>query len=338
MVNIKDVAAEVGVSAKTVSRVVNGESAVKPQTRKRIEEAIEKLGYVPNQAARLVRTNRSRVLGILTDFVSTTPYSVEIIRGIQDRIAETDHSLLIANTAGDPAMERRIWQTFREHRIDGVFYATMYHRHVAFDFDHPPLPMILVNCSSPDHPELPSVVPDDYEGGYEAARYAIEQGHRAIAYITLNPLILAAELRDAAFRAALSDHHVPPQEKWIRPGIVGEIGKEEVVAFAEALALLGGKAKKKPTAIVCGNDEIALQVLCAALSLGLRIPQDVAIIGYDDFHVISMLVEPKLTTVALPYYEMGRRAGDNMMAVLSGADMISRVEKIPCPLVKRASA
>ncbi|RME64044.1 MAG: hypothetical protein D6782_09050 [Alphaproteobacteria bacterium] len=156
--------------------------------------------------------------------------------------------------------------------------------------------------------------------------------------MTLNPLIIASELRRKAFIAALSDFGMEPRRDWIIPGIVGPIGEETATAYVEATRLLKAAAHERPDAIVCGKDSIALQVYMAALRLGLRIPEDVAVIGFDDFILISETVEPPLTTVALPYYEIGRRVAHDLIALMSGEPPEIKVERIACPLIRRASA
>lgn len=334
MVSIKDVAALAGVSDKTVSRVVNGEPNVKPAMIKRVTDAIDELGYVPNQAARLVRTNRSRVIGVVTDVVSTTPKSVELIHGIQDAIGKTEYSLLIANTGNDPATEAKIWRTYREHRIDGVLYVTMYHRAVDFELSDQGIDTVLVNCFAPSARNVPAIVPDDYQGQFDATCHAINCGHRKIGYITLNPLILAAQLRGQGFRDAMAAHNLPVEPEWIIPGIVGPLERDEVCAFDAATRVLSLSADQRPTLLLAGNDEVAMQCLFAAHALGLSVPDDIAIIGYDDFRIISAQVVPPLTTVALPYYEIGARAANRLLGILAGDKADSCIEKVACPLVQ----
>jgi LacI family transcriptional regulator len=325
------------VSDRTVSRVVNGEPNISSKTRTRVEDAIARLNYIPNLAARMVRTNRSGVIGLITDVVSTTPNSVEIIRGVQDRVSQSNQSLLIANTSGASNEENRIWRTFQEHRIDGVLFATMYHHEIDFDPGVHNIPTVLVNCFA-SAAEVPAVVPDDVNGGYAAARHAIDKGHRRIAFITLNPLILASRLRREGFERAMGEAGLPVSEEWIRPGIEGAIGEEEMRAFATAKTILAAAPAERPTIILGGNDEIAMQCLFAAASLNLRVPEDIAIIGFDDFRMISEQVVPPLTTVALPYYEIGVRAADRLFALLAGSDDQPSIERLPCPLVQRGSA
>ncbi|TPG20015.1 LacI family DNA-binding transcriptional regulator [Sphingomonas koreensis] len=338
MQTIRDVAARAGVSDKTVSRVVNGEPNVSAKTKARVEEAIAALHYIPNMGARLVRTNRSGVIGLITDVVSTTPNSVDIIRGIQDRVSTAKQSLLIANTSGTPAEEQRVWRTFQEHRIDGVLFATMYHRHIAFEPPTRAMPTVLVNCTAANDPDVPAIVPDDYQGGRTAALYALDKGHRRIGFVTLNPLIIAAQLRGQAFETAMAERGVPVRADWVRSGYAGDVGAEVICAYDVAHDLLSGAGDDRPTALLAGNDEIAMQAIFAARDLGLEIPRNVAIIGFDDFQKISAQVIPPLTTVALPYYDIGVRAADKLLAILAGEDVDQIVERLACPMVIRASA
>ena len=337
MQTIRDVAALAGVSDKTVSRVVNGEPNVSKKTKLRVDEAISALGYIPNLGARLIRTKRSGVIGLMTDVVATTPNSVDIIRGIQDRISTAKQSLLIANTSGTPEEEKRVWRTFQEHRIDGVLFATMFHREITFEASAPTMPTVLVNCTAADRSDIPAIVPDDYQGGHAAATYALDQGHVRIGFVTLNPLIIAARLRGQAFADALTARGVQVRQEWVRSGYLGDIGEERICAYDIASDLLADE-RDRPTVLLAGNDEIAMQCLFAAHARGLRVPDDVAIIGFDDFTKISAQVIPPLTTVALPYYEIGVRAADRLLNMLSGEPEGPMIERLACPIVVRASA
>lgn len=335
MVSIKDVASLAGVSDRTVSRVASGDTRLlRPETRARVLQAIERLGYVPNRAAQFIRTSRSMVVGLMTDVVATTPYSTEIVRGVQDALEATPYQLLTVNTSADPVKEARCWQIFREHGIDGVLYVTMFHRRLSDQTVFPKTPVVLVNCSAPSRPDLPSIVPDDYRGAYEQVSHLVAAGHRKIAYVTLNPTILAAELRGKAFADALAVSGIALREDWIVPGVEGYAFNDRFVAFDKVKRILA--APDRPTAIACGNDEIALQVYCAALELGFSIPADVSIIGFDDFRAVSNVVEPKLTTMALPYYEMGGLAVKTLVELLTGSPSPGEV-LFPCRLVERMS-
>lgn len=334
MVSIKDVARVAGVSDKTVSRVVNREANVHPETQERVERAIVELNYIPNLGARLVRTNRSRTIGVMTDLVSTTPYSGDIVRGIQDWAKRSDKTVLIINTGGDPEEEKRAWRTFLEHRADGVVYATMFHREAGLRGDTLRLPTVMINCFSGDDPDLPAIVPDDYGGSRKLIDHLLDLGHRRIAHVRLNPNLKAAHLRLAAYRDALAARGVAVDETLVAEGMDGEVGKDVNVAFESTLALL--QRRDPPTAIFCGNDEIALQVYCAILSQGMQIPRDISVVGFDDFQTVSKGLRPQLTTAALPYFQLGYE-GAALLETLLGGGTVTGVSVMDCPLVPRRS-
>lgn len=338
VVTIRDVAKAAGVSHKTVSRVVNGELAVTAATRERVQQVITAMDYVPNQGARLMRKSRSGVIGVMTDVVATSPNSTEILHGIQDAVAATPYSVLIANTGDDPDTARKSWRAFQQHRIDGLLYVTMYHHGVRLPAELPDVPLVLVNCFDEAQPGRPSVLPDDFGGGLAAARLAIARGHRRIAFITLNPEIPAARLRADAFRQAMAEARLPLDPALVVSGYTGAVGQEQLVAFSRAGAFFARPPERRPSVVLTGNDEIALQVICAAAAAGLRVPDDVAVIGFDDFRMISTSIVPALTTVALPYHAIGVRATERLMARIAGGADAEGAERIPCPVVERDSA
>lgn len=335
MVSIVDIARAVGLSDKTVSRVVNKEANVKPETVRRVEEAIQALGYVPNLGARMTRTNKSRTFGILTDFISTTPYSGEIVRGIQSWAHANGRTILLANTDGDPEREKDAWRTFREHRIDGVLYVTMYHRIVEFSGESLPIPTVLVNCRAEHGSAIPSVTPDDAGGSAFLTEFLLRKGHRRIAYIRLNPSLHGAEQRFHAFEAVVTARGVPRDDILVRIGMTGPVGAEENRVFDIAAAIFS--APQRPTAVMCGNDEMAMQVYLAALTAGLKIPADVSIVGFDDFRTISIGLKPQLTTAALPYFDLGHQGAERLDRVLSGERLDPINLSLPCKLVERGS-
>jgi LacI family transcriptional regulator len=335
MVSIKDVARVAGVSDKTVSRVVNREPNVHAETFSKVERAIAELGYVPNMAARMIRSNRSQTYGIITDFISTTPYSGDIVRGIQDWANANGKTIFLANTNGDPKRERATWKTFQSHRIEGVLYVTMYHRVIDPDPGDIRIPTVLINCRPQIKEAFKSIEPDDRQGSQDLTRMLIARGHRKIAYLRLNPRLLGAEVRYDAFRettreAGLADAHLT-----VRHGMSGEIGRENNFVFSAALEIID--LPDRPTAIMCGNDEMALQVYLAVLSRGLRIPEDISIVGFDDFQTVSLALKPQLTTAALPYYDLGHRGADRLDRVLRGVGLKSDHLILPCGMIERGS-
>jgi LacI family transcriptional regulator len=334
MVTLRQVAERAGVSIKTVSRIVNGDPAVNSKTRIAVQQHLQSLNYVPNHAARMMRGGDSSVYGFMTDAVATTPYSVDIVRGAQAALRETNKTLLIANTDGDPALEQEYWRMFRAHRVAGVIYAAMFHR--PHEVGQPDFKdsIVLANCfaSPADHP---SVIPDDEGGGYAQAEYLLKRGHSRIGLVTLIPDIEATRLRGHGVRRAHQDAGVQFDESLDRLGIEGVVGNEKMIAFETTVEML--RHKDRPTAIICGNDTVATQVYYAVAHLGLKVPDDVSIIGFDDQKLISENLRPSLTTVALPYFEIGRLAVETMReAKKYDADWVPKI-LVPCPVVERKS-
>lgn len=327
---LREVAERAGVSVKTVSRVVNGDPAVAAKMRERVTPVIEALGYIPNTAARQMRGGTSTVLGFMTDAVATTPYSVDIIRGAQSALGH-DRQLMIASSDRDPEREAELWRMFQAHRVAGVVYAAMYHRPHRVEQQSFANPVILANCYAADGRQ-PSIIPDDEGGGYTQARYLLERGHRRIACVTLIPEIEATALRGQGIRRAFREAGVSFDESLERRGMTGPVGRERMVAYEVARELFD--QRERPSAVICGNDQVAMQVCAAATNLGLSIPQDVSVIGFDDLKLISETLHPALTTVALPYFDIGRRAVE---MTLEGEGHEPRLIRLRCPLVERNS-
>jgi len=334
VVTLREVAERAGVSIKTVSRIVNGEAAVNAKTRDSVQAHLNSLNYVPNHAARLMRGGQSTVFGLMTDAVATTPYSVDIVRGAQAALKEQNQTLLIANSNGDPEQESEFWRMFQAQRVSGVIYASVYHR--SQNVGHPAFKgsIILANCFA-SKSDRPSLVPDDEGGGYAQAEYLLKRGHSRIGLLTLNPQIEATRLRGIGIRNAFRDAGLSFDESLDQKGVVGALNYEKIVAFEAAIKML--QQENRPTAIICGNDEVALQVYSAAAHLDLHVPQDLSIMGFDDLRVISENLRPTLSTVALPYFEIGRRAVELMRESINQADGWSPKILVPCPLVERNS-
>lgn len=336
MVSIKDVARAAGVSDKTVSRVVNGEPNVTPDTSERVRLAISALGYIPNLAARSIRSSRTNILGIITDFVATTPYSGDIVRGIQSWAEANGRTVLLASTDGNPEKEREIWRTFAAHRIDGVLFVAMYRRVVSPETGGVTIPTVLVNARPEVVGSHASIEPDDFGGAQALARHVLGLGHRRVGYVQLNPLLLGATQRLEGFLAVAREAGLPAEDVRIRLGMEGPIGREENFVYREVRGLLSDA--NRPTALFCGNDEMALQAYLAALHLGLRVPEDVTIVGYDDFRTVSLGLKPELTTAALPYFDLGWQGAEKLGETIEAPAAARDQRVLGCPLVVRGSS
>ncbi|MEZ5670432.1 MAG: LacI family DNA-binding transcriptional regulator [Alphaproteobacteria bacterium] len=332
MPTIKDVATRSGVSIKTVSRVMNAPDTVTARTRDRVMRAVRDLDFVPDRRASAMRSGRSRVVGFLSDMVATTPYSVDIIRGAQEAMAERGMTMLLANADGGGFGEHL--RDFQGFRVDGVIVATMYHRLVD---DLPPLDdAVLVNGFEAAL-RYPTVLPDDWTAGYRAAGHLIALGHRRIAFVTLPAEVAATPLRLDGFRTAHAEARLPVDPDLIVEGVMRTPGQghdgQTWRAFEVACALL--QQPDRPDAIVCGNDIVAMHVYNAVHACGLSIPADVSLVGFDDNVVIATGLRPALTSVGLPYAAMGRRAVEILL--MPAPERPVETLWIDCPLVERAS-
>ena len=334
MVTLREVAQRARVSVKTVSRIVNGDPFVKLETRKSVQALLDEMNYVPDAAARLMRGGASNVVGLMTDVVATTPYTGDIVRGVQSRLKAMGKTLLIANTEGDAELEQEYWRMFRAHKVSGAVYATMYHR--ALDISRPDFnrAIVLANCFASSGARA-CVLPDDEGGGCSQAACLLRLGHRRVAVISLNPILVATNLRAAGMRRAFAEAGVGFDADLERPGYAGPLDREVLNGFDVALAML--RAPRRPTAIICGNDKVAMQVYAAAAQCGLAVPHDLSVMGFDDMTVITETLRPRLTSVGLPYFAIGQAAAD-LLGDASGNDpgFAPRL-LVPCPLVERES-
>ncbi|MBN8999068.1 MAG: LacI family DNA-binding transcriptional regulator [Rhizobiales bacterium] len=330
MSTIKTVAERAGVSLKTVSRVFSAPETVTAKTRARVLKAADELDFVPDQRAQAMRSGRSGVVGLLTDVMATTPCSIDIVRGVEAALEERRMSLLIGNLKNPSSSSNSILRSFRAGRVDGVIYAANYHREVE-DFEPLHLPSVMANCFTRDA-AMPAVIPDEERGGHNVGVHLLQLGHRQIAYLTLAPGIEATRLRQEGLARAMREAGVVPSEPFAVAGqqLAGAFAPDE--AFAAARALL--ERSDRPTAVFCGNDELAMQVYMAAGSLGLSIPGDLSVVGFDDHRMISEALRPALTTVALPYAAIGRLAVE---ALLDRQGQPSEVLRVDAPLVVRQS-
>ena len=333
--SMNDVANLAGVSQTTVSFVINNvEGAnIPPETQARVLAAINALGYRPNVLARGLRSSRTHTIGFVTDLIATTPYAVRILEGAQDLAWANGYLLLLVNTGGNQQMKEAAVNMMLDRQVDGIIYATMYHREV-----HPPanmhdLPAVLLDCYTADR-SLPSVVPNEVLGGRTAVEHLLKKGHRRIGYAQDVAPTPAAGSRQAGLKQALDSYGLTFDESLVKRGDSTTGG-----GYQATMALM--RLPKPPTAIFCYNDRMALGAYNALRELDLSVPDDVAVIGFDNQELIAAEISPPLTTIALPHYEMGRWAVQHLLDLIENPDMMiddSPVQhQIACPLIERQS-
>ena len=331
MTTIRTVAEKAGVSVMTVSRSFNQPGTVAEETRSKVLLAAQELNFVPDQNARATRLGRSGVIGLLTDVMAATPCSVDIIQSVEAALARHGRSLIIGSSQTRAGGSATILRSFQASRVEGILFAATFHREVD-TFTAVRMPGVLINCfSRPAH--WPMVVPDEEAGGHAVGMHLLACGHRRVAYLTLAPEIEATKLRRDGLVRAFREAGMPFPEYLIVAGQTGTGAFDQAEAFAVATRFL---EKHRPTAVFCGNDEMAMQVYNAARRLGLSIPTDLSVVGFDDHRVFSEGLLPQLTTVALPYEQMGRIAADLLMQAIDGKTGAQMV-RVQGPLIQRGS-
>nr|WP_254504038.1 LacI family DNA-binding transcriptional regulator [Duganella vulcania] len=328
---IHDVAEKAGVSIKTVSRVLNGGTEVSEKTRNRIEQAMRTLEFTPSAAARMLRGRPTGLVAVIAEQLTTTPDSTEIIKGIQQVCEQLGKVLLIGETGGHADVAERLVADMRERRVEGILFATPFHRRVELAVSLGGTPTALANCFETAGRYM-QVVPDDESGGYAAAQIVLQAGHRKIAFLQLIPGMVATELRARGFHKAMHEHGVASRPEWLIHGAEADDANEFAHLSGAVDRLFAGA--DQPTAILCGNDKMAMRVIFILQRRGLRVPADVSIVGFDDFRLISEALDPGLTTVALPYREIGELTG---RFVLDPGSQMARTVRVPCVPIMRGT-
>jgi LacI family transcriptional regulator len=301
-VSMKDVAALAGVSLGTVSNVVNSPSLVSEHTRERVNVAITKLGWVPNESARQLRAGRSRAIGMVVMDIAN-PFFTDLVLGAEDYVLERGYFVQVSNSAQEPDRERSHLQLLEQQRVGGVLLAPIGNLddHVR-QLRQRGIPVVILDRASATT-DLCSVSVDDVEGGRLAVQHLLDQGHTHIALVGGPGDLQQVRDRRAGAEIARSAHGSAQLLTISTPSLDTGSG----AAAALELAML--PAAERPTAVFAANDLLAIGVLQGFVTQGLRVPEDVAIIGYDDVSFAASAAVP-LSSVKQPREALGRRAAE----------------------------
>jgi LacI family transcriptional regulator len=325
-VTSRDVAAEVGVSQSTVSRALQGDPRVAPETVERIRAAVERLGYIPNQAARSLITRRSDTIAVVAGEL-TNPFYPEIVQALGDELALAGYRMELLSTRADGGREHDVLEHLGRSAIDGVVLAAeTTGSGTAAALARRGVPVVLLNRDV-DGVEVDRVVSDNRHGGALAARALLELGHRRIGLIAGPPTTSTGRDRAEGFRGALRDAGAPLDERYAR--VTGFSHEGGYQFCGELLAL-----PEPPTAILCGNDVIAFGAFDAARGRGVAVPKQLSVLGYDDIEMAGWEAFG-LTTVRQPLARMARAAAELLLERIAAPALEPRRRIFPPDLVRR---
>lgn len=296
-VTIYDVAREANVSMATVSRVVNGNPNVKPSTRKKVLEVIERLGYRPNAVARGLASKKTTTVGVIIPDISSI-FFAEMARGIEDIATMYKYNIILSNSDQNKEKELHLLNTMLAKQVDGILFmgGDVTEEHVE-QFKKSDVPIVLAATIEKNN-IIPSVNIDYEQAAYDAVHMLIEKGHKRIAYVTgpLNDPINGLK-KLAGYRRALEEANIAYDDELV---VEGDYTYDSGIEAYDKLAELA----ERPTAIFVGTDEMALGVIHGAQDRGVRIPDELEVVGFDNTRLATM-VRPKLTTVVQPMYDIG---------------------------------
>lgn len=325
-VTLREVAERAGVSRTTASFVLSGrrDMRISADAERRVRQAARELNYRPSLLARSLRTNLSQTIGLLSDQIASEMFAGEVVRAALATAVRHEHLLFVGETGGDPEVERNIIQGMIDRGVGGFVYASMYTQVVRVPTILRKLPVVLLNCSTRGK-RLTNVVPDEVEAGRLVAGELLAHGHR-------DRIVLVGERTTQAVA-----------------------GHDRLTGIREALAAAGAELAglvdclwwpdhayravteylargHRPSAFICLNDRIAFGAYQAISDFGWSVPQDVSVISFDDSDLASWL-RPALTSAAIPYFEMGRRSVELLMAPPADPE----VHRVPIELTRRVS-
>ncbi len=329
MVTIHDVAKKAGVSTTTVSHVINQTRFVSEAAARRVQRAMRELHYQPNAIARSLRRKHTRTLGlILPD--SSNPFFAEVARGVEDFAFRQGYNVLFGSSDSDLEKENAYLRVFIEKQVDGlIFVAAGESTRNIQQFQTEHLPLVVVDREF-KNVVADYVVADNRRGGFLATEHLIQLGHRVIACIAGPSTVTPSADRVTGYRDALQAHHLSFNSKLVRRGDF-----QASSGFAAAQFFL--RQKPRPSAIFACNDLMALGALGAIYNAGLRVPDDMAIVGFDDIALASY-TSPPLTTIQQPKYEMGQLAAQILLERITTKKKIGvQRHLLPTRLVVRES-
>ena len=325
---VRDVAERAGVSTTTVSHVINETRFVEEETKQRVLQAIAELGYRPSMIARSLTTNRTQTVGVIVSD-SSNYFFAEVLRGIEDVLRPEGYALLVCNTAEILERESHYLDLLLRQQVDGIIAAATSQRwDILTEVDIEHLPVVFVDRTF-EGLDSPFVGVNNKMGAYQGTSHMIECGHRQIGILAGFQRLSTMRERLAGFRQALQEHDIPLPEKWVVTSPLSiEAGRE---AMRQILTL-----PERPTAVFLNNNLLSLGALLAIRELGLRCPDDISVVGFDD-HPWAAVSDPPLTVVRQPAQQLGQAAAQMVLALIDGEQPPESCVILECELILRQS-
>ncbi|UVK37512.1 LacI family transcriptional regulator [Mesorhizobium sp. AR10] len=326
-VTLREVAAMAGVSVATASKALNGQGRMTAETRQRIRETAQRLGFRPNSLAQSLLRRRSFTVGLLTNDTYGR-FSLPVMSGISDALVDAGVSVFLCNVEDDPRLAQLHVEAMLDKRIDGIIASgKRIDRHLPVDLANLGVPVIYA-FSQPD-PGAIAFVSDDAGGARLAVEHFCRLGRRRIAHVTGPASFAVVHARAQAYRDVLTENGLPVTEPMLGPW--SEAWGHEAIG-----TLFDGKGEK-PDAVFCGNDQIARGVIDALRERGLGVPDDVGVIGFDNWEIVAEATRPPLTSIDMNLAALGREAGLALLSLVGGQPAEPGIRKLPCRLVVRQS-
>ena len=304
-----------------------GDGNIAPAKQEAIRAAARELQYTPNSVARSLRNQRTHTIGVVTDAIVTSAYGGGVLAGAIAVASAAGYLLLVLDTGGDAEREADAFEVLLARQVDGLMFAAMSLRPYHATSPMRERPAVLTNSYEPDN-TVTGIGCDEVGGGRAATRVLLDHGHRDIVMLRGTGKPIAANLRVQGYEQTCT-------EAGLSPAAPVPTGWEIRDGYRAARQVLAGPAR--PTGLVCANDRVAVGAVLAARELGLDVPGDVSVVGYDDDENVAPVMVPALTTVAIPHEAMGAEAMRRLLATLNGAPTVTEQIQLPCPLIERAS-
>ncbi|WNS41154.1 substrate-binding domain-containing protein [Paenibacillus sp. MMS20-IR301] len=311
---IKDVALKANVSIATVSRVLNNLTGYSDQTRLKVNRAIQELGYQPNAIARGLINKRTQTIGVMFPDVSSA-FSYDLLQGIDKFAHDHNYSVMVCNTDQNGIRTLKYLQLLREKQVDGIIFSSGVLKKEYYDvLDSMNIPVVLVSTQT-DFANVPYVKVDDYQAVYDSVSYLISKGHSKIAMISgTEGDPIAGTPRVEGYLKALEDHGLPFESRYL---VYGDFSFQDGCTGMETLL----EQAPEVTAVFAASDEAAIGALSTVTRLGMNVPGDFSIMGYDDIRMAQM-VSPPLTTVRQPLFDIGRIASEKLITMIETGEVV----------------